>query len=592
MKKIGSKIFVAVIINTLILALVMSIVFYYSLNKNTNQLIDLLSDQLYVDYDNAIKNEVEAVVSSLEAVQNALNVGTINNKEAELLSADIVRSAQYGEGGYFWADTLEGENVVFLGREDVEGTNRMGLTDKNGTKIIQEFANISKADGSGYLDYFLPKPGEDEASRKRGYIYLYEPYGWMIGTGNYVSDIEEIIEFERDKADKLLMSSLITMFVIIAVVIVFAVFVSQIFGRTITRPIKKLTDLVDKTASLDISVDSADESILKVKDETGVIAKAVLDLRGGIRNIISTLQDDATILDQTSSELHTIVQDGLTGTEAVNTTIDEFADGATEQAGEAQVAAEKMHMLAEDIQLSVKKSDSISESITIVNEKNKNGVVIVEQLTEQFEVTKSSTDRLNDNVAMLSKNSSQITEITSAIQAIAEQTNLLALNAAIEAARAGEAGRGFAVVAEEIRKLAEQTSESTHKIEAIVAEITKEIDVTMDNMSSSKEAVSASDLYVKDVGDSFAGIQQAIDSTFKDLQGLIESIKNVDDNKTTVLNAIEGISAITEENAASSEEISATMSTQAELMSSIAEQSEQVNEVTIKLHEIINRFKV
>ena len=220
MKKIGSKIFVAVIINTLILALVMSIVFYYSLNKNTNQLIDLLSDQLYVDYDNAIKNEVEAVVSSLEAVQNALNVGTINNKEAELLSADIVRSAQYGEGGYFWADTLEGENVVFLGREDVEGTNRMGLTDKNGTKIIQEFANISKADGSGYLDYFFPKPGEDEASRKRGYIYLYEPYGWMIGTGNYVSDIEEIIEFERDKADKLLMSSLITMFVIIAVVIV------------------------------------------------------------------------------------------------------------------------------------------------------------------------------------------------------------------------------------------------------------------------------------------------------------------------------------------------------------------------------------
>jgi len=592
MKKIGSKIFVAVIINTLILALVMSIVFYYSLNKNTNQLIDLLSDQLYVDYDNAIKNEVEAVVSSLEAVQNALNVGTINNKEAELLSADIVRSAQYGEGGYFWADTLEGENVVFLGREDVEGTNRMGLTDKNGTKIIQEFANISKADGSGYLDYFFPKPGEDEASRKRGYIYLYEPYGWMIGTGNYVSDIEEIIEFERDKADKLLMSSLITMFVIIAVVIVFAVFVSQIFGRTITRPIKKLTDLVDKTASLDISVDSADESILKVKDETGVMAKAVLDLRGGIRNIISTLQDDATILDQTSSELHTIVQDGLTGTEAVNTTIDEFADGATEQAGEAQVAAEKMHMLAEDIQLSVKKSDSISESITIVNEKNKNGVVIVEQLTEQFEVTKSSTDRLNDNVAMLSKNSSQITEITSAIQAIAEQTNLLALNAAIEAARAGEAGRGFAVVAEEIRKLAEQTSESTHEIEAIVAEITKEIDVTMDNMSSSKEAVSASDLYVKDVGDSFAGIQQAIDSTFKDLQGLIESIKNVDDNKTTVLNAIEGISAITEENAASSEEISATMSTQAELMSSIAEQSEQVNEVTIKLHEIINRFKV
>ncbi|MCH4888456.1 HAMP domain-containing protein [Acidaminobacter sp. JC074] len=592
MRKIGSKIFLAVIINTLILALVLSGVFYFSLSRNTDQLIDLLSHQLYLDYDNAIKHEVEAVVSSLDAVQNSAKAGQLTASEAEKLSADIIRSAKYGDGGYFWADTLDGTNVVLLGREDVEGTNRMGLTDKNGTKIIEEFAAIVKADGAGYLDYYFPKPNEEEASRKRGYIYLYEPYGWMIGTGNYVSDIEEIIEYEKEEAGKLMRNSLITMFVVTVIVVLVAVVLSQLFGLTITKPIKKLTKLVNKTSDLDISHDSRDEDILKVKDETGVMAKAVLDLRGNIRNIISILQNDASLLDQTSTQLHSIVQDGLQGTEAVNTTVDEFANGATEQAGEAQVAAEKMHMLAEDIKASVTKSDSISESVKEVNEKNKNGVVIVGQLTEQFEVTKSSTDRLNDNVAMLSKTSSQITEITSTIQAIAEQTNLLALNAAIEAARAGEAGRGFAVVAEEIRKLAEQTSHSTSEIEEIVGEITKEIDLTMDNMSSSKDAVTASDTFVKDVGESFEGIQKAIDSTFYDLQDLIESIRNVDENKAVVLNAIEGISAITEENAASSEEISATMATQAELMKSISEQSEHVNEVTIKLHEIINRFKV
>ena len=415
MRKIGSKIFLAVIINTLILALVLSGVFYFSLSRNTDQLIDLLSHQLYLDYDNAIKHEVEAVVSSLEAVQNSVQAGTLSASEGEELSADIIRNAKYGDGGYFWADTLDGTNVVLLGREDVEGSNRLGLTDKEGTKIIEEFIKIVKTDGAGYLDYYFPKPNEEEASRKRGYIYLYEPYGWMIGTGNYVSDIEEIIAYEKEEAGKLMRNSLIFMFAITVIVIFVAVVLSQLFGRTITKPIKKLTNLVNKTSDLDITYDSKDEGILKVKDETGIMAKAVLDLRGNIRNIIGVLQEDAGLLEQTSGQLHTIVQDGLQGTEAVNTTIDEFANGATEQAGEAQVAAEKMHMLAEDIRASVTKSDSISESVKEVNEKNKNGVVIVGQLTEQFEVTKSSTDRLNDNVAMLSKTSSQITEITSTI---------------------------------------------------------------------------------------------------------------------------------------------------------------------------------
>lgn len=592
MKKIGSKIFLAVIINTLILAVSLSAMFFYTMYTENTKYLTQIEELLISDYDEAIKNQVDGLITSLDSVQTLKQSGKLSASEAEALSADIIRQAKYGDGGYFWADTIEGDNVVLLGREDVEGKNRIDLEDKNGTMIIQEFAKITTSEGEGYLDYYFPKAGGDVALRKRGYIKLYEPYQWMIGTGNYIDDIDAIMLEAEEEAQERFIGNLILLGILLAVAVAIAIIVSRLMGRTITKPIAKLTDLINTTADLDITYKPEYEEVLKYKDETGVMAKSVVGLRTVIREIITTLKDDSAILDSTSNDLHRIVTEGQEGIHAVTMTVNEFADGATEQASEAQVAVEKMNDLASEIQMGVGKSDMINASVEAVNDKNKNGAALVHKLGDQFEITRASTDQLNENVANLSKNSSQITEITSTIQSIAEQTNLLALNAAIEAARAGEAGRGFAVVAEEIRKLAEQTSASTSQIEEIVGDITSEIDITINNMSSSKDAVEASSTMVSDVSDSFEGIQTAIDSTFYDLQDLIKNIQNVDGNKDTALNAIQGISAITEENAASSEEISATMLTQNEMMENISEQSNNVQVVTKKLNEIVNKFKV
>jgi len=591
MKKIGSKILLAVLLNTLIIAVGLGGISFYTMYQSNVNRINQMEAQLRSSYDSTVKTQVEIVISELDGIVNQVNDGVITRAESQKIAADIIRNAKYGESGYFWADDFEGNNVVLLGREDVEGKNRIDLQDKTGQYIIKDLVNIAKS-GGGYYDYYFPKAGEDEALPKRAYIESYEPFEWAIGTGNYIDDIDVIVAEEKALASAQFKKSIGLMSIILAIAVVVGYAISYSLSRTITKPIIVLTELINRTANLDIKNDPSFDYILEYKDETGIISNAVAELRTTLRQIITELKTDSGVLDNSSSILSEIVDAGKEGINGVSQAVTEFADGAQEQANDAQTAVEKMAVLAQEISEGVERSERLVTNADEVNRRNQTGVKLVKELNDKFEVTRVSTDQLNTNVANLSQSSSQIGDITETIQSIAQQTNLLALNAAIEAARAGDAGKGFAVVADEIRKLAEQTTQSTTQIEEIVGEITSEIDVTMNNMTYSKEAVADSSKVVKDVQESFEAIEGAMELTFEELELLITNISNVDVNKNDAVQAIQGISAITEENAAGAEQISATMDTQNGLMIDITEKSDELSQVASKLNEIVDQFKV
>ena len=421
---------------------------------------------------------------------------------------------------------------------------------------------------------------------------LFEPFGWVIGTGNYVDDIDATVQAARDEMLSQILKVTIFLGVAILVTVALVVIVGVLFSNSISKPILRLSEILNKTANLDIMDDNTYDHLLKYKDETGVIANAVANLRSVLRNLVDEMKKGSINLDRSSEDLNQVVVYGREGIEAVTQTVADFASGATSQAQDAQLASEKMEALAKEIEETVSSAQKLKTFTNAVAESNTRGVKELTELADKFTTTTQANERLNENVNTLTVKSSSIVQITNTIQQIAEQTNLLALNAAIEAARAGEAGRGFAVVADEIRKLAEETSKSTTQIDKIINEILKEIDSTESNMTSSNEAIHVSASVLSKVQNAFEAIDSSIGDTLTQLDAISSSIQNVNHNKDNATQSIHGISAITEENAAAAEEIAATMDTQAELMRKINDNSTEVKQIAGDLTRIIDRFKV
>lgn len=591
MRSIRTKVLLAVVMNVLIVALVVGGVSFYGIYHQSTDSIDQLEAKMLENYDQVIKEHVEILIAQLAGVKAQIDSGTLTEAQGQLVAADIVRQARYGESGYFWADTTEGINVVLLGKAEVEGTDRKGLKDVNGLMIIQEFIKMVEAEGSGYLDYYFPKPNETEALQKRGYVQLSPEFNWMIGTGNYIDDIQGFIQSERDKAVKSFMGNVSLMGGIAVIALILSGLSSVVMSRGITSPILKVTELLKKTADMDIQDDPTYDYLLDNKDETGIIAAAAGNLRSTLRRMVVELQTDAGILGNSSVNLRGATESGRESIRGVMNAVHDFAKGAQDQAEDAQQSVELLRVLAHDIGDVVSASDRLRVVTDSVGSQNRQSASAFKDLGDKFSSAQHATEELGSNVVKLSDRSTLIGNIVNTIQSIAEQTNLLALNAAIEAARAGDAGRGFAVVADEIRKLAEQTTLSAKQIEAIVGEILGEIRLTQSNMEHSKEAVGTAGQVMNEVLASFRAIEQATMQTVSQLDALTDNIKSIDKTKTGVVDAITNISAVTEENAAASEEISATMENQSELMHEIHSNAEALNSIALKIRDLISQFK-
>jgi len=252
-KKVKTGLVLNTLINSLMIIVTLVIIVIFNLNIIQRANLEQSEAGLLNDYDLLIKTQVESVISILDFYHNRVISGELTAEDAKNQAAEVVRALRYGEEGYFWIDTAEGDNVVLLGRE-TEGTNRLDAVDSLGYAYVRSFLSEGMRPDGGFTDYYFPLPGDPDSSYpKRGYTKYYAPFDWTVGTGNYIYSIEvKMVEFEEEMSARNFTMILSMAGATLILLVLSMLTTSRLSSRRSRNEEKRLEDLVTlRTVELD-----------------------------------------------------------------------------------------------------------------------------------------------------------------------------------------------------------------------------------------------------------------------------------------------------------------------------------------------------
>jgi methyl-accepting chemotaxis protein len=426
-----------------------------------------------------LKHLTEVALGILKEEHAATAGGKVSAEEAQKRAKARIALLRYGQDDYFWINDMHPRMVMHPMRKELDGTDLTNNKDPNGKHLFIEFVETVKRSGAGFVGYQWPKPGADKPQPKLSYVAGFTPWGWVIGTGVYIDDLQQQI-----------WTMIRQVLVIGAIVLLVTGLISTIVTRRTSRAMQGMSKAMGELASGNFDVVLPG---LGRRDEIGDMAAATEAFKlKAIEKARAEAEakeaESRAVAVQRKADMHRLADEFQAAVGGVVTTVSSASSELEAAATMLTKTAEVTQQLSGTVAAASEQATANVQSVASATEEMTTSVnEISRQVQESSRIAGEAVKQAQQTdarIAELSKAAGRIGDVVKLITAIAEQTNLLALNATIEAARAGEAGRGFAVVASEVKQLASQTAKATDEISTQIAGLQA---ATEDSVAAIKE---------------------------------------------------------------------------------------------------------
>ncbi|MVX65439.1 HAMP domain-containing protein [Clostridium chromiireducens] len=372
-------------------------------------------------------------------------------------------------------------------------------------------------------------------------------------------------------------------FLVIGIIFIYLI------SNKIADAIKRTSKHLDRLAKGDLSFEVSSKYI-NSKDEIGQMAKSIIEMKTSLSGMILSIRESSDKIHDHAQNLSSVSQEMSSSSENIALAINNVALGNSSQAEELISSTQLLDSFSEGLTNMVGEINVIDRNSQDINLKAKENSDNMENMKSSIKNIDISFNSFSDKILQLTQSIKQINDITNIINSIADQTNLLALNAAIEAARAGESGRGFSVVADEIRKLAEESKNSSENINKLIQEIEKEAILISNDTNNMIDELDDQVKIINYSAESFENIIDSINNIIPKIEYINSTAIDLNSSKNNIVDKLTCISAISEENSASSEEISASSEELNASSEEVASSSKVLSKMTEEMSEQVNRF--
>lgn len=469
-----------------------------------------------------------------------------------------------------------GDERIMTSAKDSDGNRILGSP--AGDVIVEEVLNGGK-------EYFSSTVSLDGIMNYGYYIPVYQK-------GTDSNPIGMIFVGTNKKAKDATINGII-LTVVFSVVFVMAlcIIVAAIISMSITNSLMKGIGAVQKVADGELG-NTIDEKLMNRKDEVGDLANAIDTLQKALQNIVRKIGQSTEKLTSAANELGVVAKETNSTIKQVENAVSSITNTISEQARSTKSTTENIMLMGEQIGITSREVDLLNQNADVMRRSSEQATSTIQQLRQINAEVEKSIATITRQTNLTNESAQKIQAATEIITSIAEETNLLSLNASIEAARAGESGRGFAVVAAQIQKLAEQSNESSRKIEEITSTLITNSDEAVDIMSRVHEIIDSQSRNMFETEKIVAEVMDGIGTSLEKIEQIESTTIQLEASRSRIVDAVEDLSEIAEQNATSTQETCAQTIEVSNTFEQIEDSALRLKKISDELSDIMKHFRL